>query len=78
MVSIPTSLAGTISNRHGSSPVDVRAGLILGVTAAATSVPAVYLAVALSPRYPAVTFAVLLIAIAIQLIVKAAHARHTD
>ena len=51
LVSIPTSLAGTISNRRGSNPVDVRAGLILGVTAAATSVPAVYLAVALPPRY---------------------------
>lgn len=78
LVSIPTSVAGTISNRHSSSPVDVRAGLILGVTAATTSVPAVYLAVALSPEVSAVTFAVLLIAIAIQLIIKAAHARHTD
>ena len=78
LVSIPTSLAGTISNRHGSDPVDVRAGLILGVTAAATSVPAVYLAVALPPTVSAVTFAVLLIAIAIQLTIKAVRARHTD
>ncbi len=78
LVSIPTSLAGTISNRHGSDPVDVRAGLILGVTAAATSVPSVYLAVALPPTVSAVTFAVLLIAIAIQLTIKAVRARHTD
>lgn len=76
LVSIPTSLAGTISNRHGSSPVDVRAGLILGATAAATSVPAVYLAVALPPAVSAVTFAALLTAIAIQLIIKAVHTRH--
>ena len=76
MVSIPTSLAGTISNRRGGSSVDVRVGLILGVTAAVTSVPAVYLAVALPPAVSAVTFAVLLIAIAIQLAVKAIHAQH--
>ncbi|MCZ8381143.1 sulfite exporter TauE/SafE family protein [Mycobacterium sp. CPCC 205372] len=76
LVSIPTSLAGTMSNRHGSSSVDIRAGLILGVTAAATSVPAVYVAVALPPAVSAVSFAVLLIAIAIQLSIKAAQA-HT-
>ncbi|MBJ7340526.1 sulfite exporter TauE/SafE family protein [Mycolicibacterium sp.] len=75
LVSIPTSLAGTMGNRHGNDPVDVRAGLILGATAAATSVPAVYLAVALPPAVSAATFAALLIAIAIQLIVKAVHTR---
>ncbi|TPG36695.1 sulfite exporter TauE/SafE family protein [Mycolicibacterium hodleri] len=78
LVSIPTSLAGTISNRHGSSSVDVRAGLILGVTAAVTSVPAVNLAVALPPSVSAMTFAALLIAIALQLTIKAVRARHTD
>ncbi|MEV3901109.1 sulfite exporter TauE/SafE family protein [Mycobacterium sp. NPDC050551] len=78
LVSIPTSLAGTISNRNGGSFVDLRAGLILGVTAAATSVPAVYVAVALPPAVSAVSFAVLLIAIAIQLSVTAAHASRTD
>jgi len=76
VVSIPTSLAGTISNRHGDSPVDVRAGVIIGVSAAVTSVPAVYLAVALSPTASTVTFAALLIAIAIQLTVKTFHSRH--
>lgn len=70
LVSIPTSVVGTISNRRGSNPVDVRSGLILGVTAAAASVPAVYLAFALPPRISAVTFAALLIAIAIRLGVK--------
>jgi uncharacterized membrane protein YfcA len=78
LVSIPTSLAGTISNRHRSNSVDVRAGLILGVTAAVTSIPAVYVAVALPPEVSAVTFAVLLIAIAVQLGIKAAHAGHTE
>ncbi len=78
LVSIPTSLAGTIGNRHGSNPVDVRAGLILGATAAVTSVPAVYLAVALPPAVSAMTFAVLLIAIAIQLAIKAIGARHPE
>ncbi|BBY50481.1 UPF0721 transmembrane protein [Mycolicibacterium arabiense] len=74
LVSIPTSLAGTISNRHGSNAVDVRAGLILGVTAAVTSVPAVYVAVSLPNKVSSVTFAVLLIAIAIQLSIKAVRA----
>jgi uncharacterized membrane protein YfcA len=78
LVSIPTSLAGTISNRHGSNAVDVRAGLILGVTAAVTSVPAVYVAVSLPPKVSSVTFAVLLIAIAIQLSIKAARASRID
>lgn len=79
LVSIPTSLAGTISNRRGRGrdAVDLRAGLILGITAAATSVPAVYVAVALPPAVSAVTFGVLLVAIAIQLAIKAVHARHT-
>jgi uncharacterized membrane protein YfcA len=78
LVSIPTSLAGTISNRHGSNSVDVRAGLILGVTAAVTAVPAVYVAVNLPPRVSAVTFAVLLLAIATQLSIKAARASRID
>ncbi len=78
LVSIPTSLAGTLGNRHGDHPVDVRAGLILGATAAVTSVPAVYLAVALPPALSADSFAVLLIAIAMQLTVKALRAQRTE
>jgi uncharacterized membrane protein YfcA len=80
LVSIPTSLAGTVSNRRagGRNLVDVRAGLVLGVTAAATSVPAVYLAVGLPPTLSSAMFAVLLIAIAIQLGVKARQTRHHD
>ncbi len=82
LVSIPTSLAGTISNRRGSggngNAVDVRAGLVLGVTAAATSVPAVYLAVGLPPAVSSAMFAVLLIAIAIALSIKAARPPHTN
>lgn len=74
LVSIPTSLAGTFGNRHGDQPVDVRAGVILGVTAAVTSVPAVFVAVALPPEVSALTFAVLLVAIAVQLSIKALHA----
>lgn len=73
LVSIPTSVAGTIGNRRGGNPVDVRAGLILGVTAAATSVPAVYLSVALPAAVSTATFAALLVAIALQLGIKAAH-----
>ena len=78
LVSIPTSLTGTLGNRHGDNPVDIRAGLILGVAAAATSVPAVYLAVALPPAVSSTTFAALLVAIAAQLTIKALRARHVE
>jgi uncharacterized membrane protein YfcA len=54
----------------------VRAGLVLGVTAAATSVPAVYFAVGLPPEVSSTMFAVLLIVIAIQLGIKATLTRH--
>lgn len=80
LVSIPTSLAGTVGNRRasGRDVVDVRAGLVLGVTAAATSVPAVYLAVGLPAEVSSAMFAVLLIAIAIQLGIKATLTRHRN
>ena len=72
LVSIPTSLAGTISNRRGGgeNAVDVRAGLVLAVTAAGTSVPAVYLAVGLPSTVSSGMLSVLLIAIAVQLAVS--------
>jgi len=78
LVSIPTSLTGTLGNRHGDNPVDIRAGLILGVAAAATSVPSVYLAVALPSAVSSTTFAALLVAIAAQLTIKAVRARHVE
>ena len=78
LVSIPTSLVGTVGNRRGDNPVDVRAGLILGVAAATTSVPAVYLAVALPPAVSSMLFAALLVVIAIQLTIKALHAMPTN
>jgi uncharacterized membrane protein YfcA len=79
LVSIPTSMVGTVTNRRGDTgqTVDVHAGLVLGTTAAAASVPAVYLSVALSPAVSAITFAALLIAIATQLGFKAIQARPT-
>ena len=73
LVGIPTSIAGTISNRRNER-VDVRAGLVLGVAAAAAAVPAVYLAVAIPAKVSAVLFAGLLLAVATQLAVKAVRA----
>lgn len=77
VVGIPTSVVGTISNRR-SDAVDIRAGLILGVTAAAVSVPAVTLAVAIPARVSGIMFAVLLIAIATQLAIKALRAGRSE
>jgi uncharacterized membrane protein YfcA len=69
LVMIPTALAGSISNaREGL--VDVRAGLTVGVAAAAASIPGALIALALPPRLSAVLFAVLLLAVAAQLTIR--------
>lgn len=69
LVTIPTSMVGTVSNRRAGL-VDVRAGLIIGVAAAVTAVPAVELAQILSPRHSAELFAFLLVLIAAQMTFK--------
>jgi uncharacterized membrane protein YfcA len=75
LVSLPTSVTGTIAHRRSREPVDIGAGLVLGVAAAVTSVPAVYVAVALPPDVSSRMFAVLLLIIATQLAVKAGRSR---
>jgi uncharacterized membrane protein YfcA len=73
VVSIPTSVVATTSNhRHGLlQTADIRAGLIVGTAAALASVPAVDLAVAIPAKASGVLFALLLVAVATQLAVKA-------
>lgn len=75
LVSMPTSAVATMSNRS-TGLVDVRAGLVVGAAAAAASVPAVYLALAIPPALSGILFAALLLAVAAQLTVTALHARH--
>ena len=75
LVSIPTSVVGTVSNRRAGM-VDIRAGLILGAGAAAASVPAVYVALFIPAATSSMLFAVLLLAVATQLTVKAARHPH--
>ncbi len=75
LVSIPTSAVGTLSNRRGNM-VDVRAGLIIGAAAAAASVPAVFVAVAIPAAVSGTLFAVLLLAVAAQLTIKAVRHPH--
>jgi uncharacterized membrane protein YfcA len=70
LVMIPTSVVGTISHSRARA-VDVRAGLVVGVTATLASVPGALLALALPPRLSAILFAVLLLIVAAQLIVRA-------
>lgn len=70
LVSIPTSVVGTMSN-YRSGLVDVRVGLVVGSAAAVSSIPAVYLAVAIPARVSTVLFVLLLTAVAAQLTVKA-------
>jgi uncharacterized protein len=69
LVTIPTSVVGTVSNRRAGL-VDIRAGLTIGVAAAVTAIPAVELAQILSPRHSAELFALLLVLIAGQMIYK--------
>jgi uncharacterized membrane protein YfcA len=78
LVSIPTSLVATTSNRrHGLlQAADIRAGLIVGTAAALASIPAVELAVAIPARASGILFAGLLLAIATQLAVKAVRSAH--
>jgi uncharacterized membrane protein YfcA len=70
---IPTSLAGSVANWRAGL-VDVRSGLTVGVAAAAASVPGVFIALVLPPRLATVLFAVLLLAVAVQLAVRSVRA----
>ena len=76
LVSVPTTAAGTLSNRRAGL-VDVRAGLVVGVAAAVASVPAVGLSLLLSPRLSGQLFAGLLTLVALQISVKAYRERAT-
>jgi len=69
LVSVPTSAVGTWSNRRAGL-VDVRAGLLVGISASTASVPAVSLSLKLSPQLSAQLFAGLLVAVAVQITVK--------
>jgi uncharacterized protein len=74
LVMIPTSIVGTISHVRARA-VDVRAGLVVGVTATVASVPGALLALALPPRLSSILFAILLLVVAAQLIVRAIRTR---
>jgi len=70
LVLVPTSIVGTIANLRAKL-VDLRAGLVVGVTATVAAVPGVALALLIPPRLSSILFAVLLILAAAQLTVKA-------
>jgi uncharacterized membrane protein YfcA len=74
LVMIPTSLTATIANSR-SALVDVRTGLVVGVAAAAASVLGAFIALAMPPRPSAIVFSALLLAIAVQLAIRAWRAR---
>lgn len=70
LVMIPTSLAGSLTNLRAGL-VHLRSGLTVGIAAAAASIPGVLIALVLPPRLSTVLFAVLLLAVAVQLAVRA-------
>jgi hypothetical protein len=70
LVMIPTSVVGTATNWRAKT-VDVRSGLVVGVAAAAGSIPGALLAVAIPARLSAVLFGILLLGVAAQLAVRA-------
>src|SRR5690349_1152244 len=67
---LPASVAGPVTSRR-SGLVDVCAGLIVGTAAAAASVPAVYAALVIPAALSGILFAALLLAVAVQLVIKA-------
>jgi uncharacterized membrane protein YfcA len=69
----PSAVVGTVTNRRGGL-VDVRAGLIVGATAAAASVAGTALAFLTPPRAGNALFAGLLGVSAIQLAIRARRA----
>lgn len=71
---VPTSISGTIANVRNRL-LDVRTGLIVGIAAAVASVGGSLLAQVLPPRESNLLFAVLLVAIAVQLSVRALRMR---
>lgn len=76
-VMIPTSAVGTFTNWRNRT-VDVRVGLVLGISAAVASVPGAALALALPPRVSSVLFGILLIAVAAQLTYRALKLQKTE
>ena len=76
LVAVPTSAVDTLSNRR-SGLTDVRVGLVLGAAAAAASIPAVSLSLALPARLSGQLFAGLLILVAVQMSVSTSRDRTT-
>ena len=70
LVMAPTSLAGTITHARNGY-VNWRAGAIVGVSATIAAIGGALLAFAIPPRLSSVLFAILLLAMAVQLAVRA-------
>jgi uncharacterized membrane protein YfcA len=70
LVMAPTSLAGTVTHARNGY-VDWRAGAILGASATIAGIGGALIAFALPPRLSSVLFAILLLAMAAQLAVRA-------
>lgn len=77
LVMIPTAISGTIGNlrRHN---VDVLGGLVVGVAACTTTALGAWLAALLDPRTANILFAVFLVYVAAQMVLKAIRGRKKD
>lgn len=73
LIMIPTSIFGSAMNLRGRT-VSVRAGLLVGAAASVASIGGAALAFIIPPQLSGILFAVLVIAAAIQLTVKAIRA----
>ncbi len=74
LVMVPTSISGSIANVRNAL-VDWRAGVIIGVSAAAGSFGGALVAFALTARLSSILFAALLAVLAVQLIVRTVRGR---
>lgn len=74
LMMIPTAISGTIGNlRHGN--VDLVAGVVIGVSAAAMTAVGAWLATIVDPQWGNILFAAYLVFIAVQMAVKALRSR---
>ncbi len=76
LVVLPTAAVGTLTNLRAGL-VDLRAGAVVGVAATLASFPGVALAFAVPARLSGALFAALLLATAVQLVVRTLRSRGT-
>lgn len=77
LMMIPTAISGTIGNLRRKN-VDILGGLLIGLSAAATTAVGAWIAVNIDPRVGNALFAAYLVFIAVQMVIKAIKGRRQN